>query len=242
MSKDKADISAYGVPYEDLTASDIDDEDGDMVLEQHVTVNNTAALTRITEEFKWSDIPLFEYITVTSSEPTKIVDVFDDLSREKAFHDQALDAARFVKQQAAEQDAPFLPPADKTFEMARSISTLSKKPHKQAQKSAKNQRAEKEAAETERLMDKATLLRRKRKEGDVDSFLQQAEYDSEVDLSEEEYPTLTKRRRGFQKTVNQKLNRNADEKKGKKLASQFIGKGRKPKSSRLGKSRRKTHK
>lgn len=45
MSDDKTDISQYGVPYEDLNASDIDDEDGDMVLEQHVTVNNTVSLT-----------------------------------------------------------------------------------------------------------------------------------------------------------------------------------------------------
>ena len=70
-----------------------------------------AAICRIRDDLKIEDVEPFECLSVTTSEPVKVRDVFDDLTREQAFYDQALEAARAVKKQAEEKNAAFLPPS-----------------------------------------------------------------------------------------------------------------------------------
>ncbi|OBZ86945.1 putative rRNA-processing protein ebp2 [Choanephora cucurbitarum] len=97
------------VRLEDLDEEDIDDEFGDMVIEQRLLVNNTDALERITEDLKL-DLPWIEALTVTSKEPLQVADVFDDLAREEAFYQQALEAARIGRQLTEEAGAAFFKP------------------------------------------------------------------------------------------------------------------------------------
>ncbi|KAI9323522.1 hypothetical protein BX666DRAFT_1873538 [Dichotomocladium elegans] len=103
------DTGEWGISLEDLGESDIDDEDGDMVLEQHLTVYNKAALERLLDDFKLTDLEPLDVISVTTDKPVEIKDVYDDLSREEAFFNQALAAARHVRQQTEELGLPFLP-------------------------------------------------------------------------------------------------------------------------------------
>lgn len=64
-------------------------------------------------------------LSVTSQEPVHVTDVFDDLSREQAFYEQALSAARFVQQRARQQenDEPFLP-TEKDMEDAETLKVI----------------------------------------------------------------------------------------------------------------------
>ncbi|KAI8968663.1 eukaryotic rRNA processing [Pilobolus umbonatus] len=79
---------------EDIDGSDIDDEYGDMIVQQKLLINNTQALERITEDFKLTED---EEPIYTSSQPLKISDVFDDIEREEAFYNQALEAVVQLK-------------------------------------------------------------------------------------------------------------------------------------------------
>lgn len=138
------------VSLEDLDASDIDDEDGDLILEQKVTVNNEveyrsnpfqyhsrqlytncllvfqAALKRITEEFKLKDLPWIETMAVTSTEPIELEDVHDDLKRELAFYQQALEAANIGREKVKAAGIPFTRPDDYFAEMVKSDEHMEK--------------------------------------------------------------------------------------------------------------------
>ncbi|CEP17197.1 hypothetical protein [Parasitella parasitica] len=98
------------VRLEDLDEDDIDDEYGDMVIEQRILVNNEDALERITEDIKLKDMPWIETLTVTSKQPVQVADVYDDLLREEAFYKQALEAALAGKKLAEEAGAAFFRP------------------------------------------------------------------------------------------------------------------------------------
>ncbi|CAO3703544.1 unnamed protein product [Rhizopus stolonifer] len=60
------------VRLEDLDPEDIDDEFGDMIIEQRLQVNNTDALERITDDIKLNNLPWIETLTVTSSQPLNV--------------------------------------------------------------------------------------------------------------------------------------------------------------------------
>jgi rRNA-processing protein EBP2 len=55
-------------------------------------------------------MPWSETLAVTSNEPLKVADVFDDLLREEAFYNQALEAAKIGRELAKEEGIPFLRP------------------------------------------------------------------------------------------------------------------------------------
>jgi rRNA-processing protein EBP2 len=55
-------------------------------------------------------MPWSETLAVTSNEPLKVADVFDDLLREEAFYNQALEAAKMGRELAKEEGIPFLRP------------------------------------------------------------------------------------------------------------------------------------
>ncbi|KAG2176537.1 hypothetical protein INT44_007200 [Umbelopsis vinacea] len=114
------------VSLEDLDASDIDDEDGDLILEQKVTINNEAALKRITEEFRLKDLPWIETMAVTSTEPIELEDVHDDLKRELAFYQQALEAAKIGREKVKATGLPFTRPDDYFAEMVKSDEHMEK--------------------------------------------------------------------------------------------------------------------
>ncbi|KAI9008811.1 eukaryotic rRNA processing protein EBP2-domain-containing protein [Phycomyces nitens] len=100
-----------GISLEDLNESDIDDDDGDILIEQHITVNNEAALKRIVENVREKDLPFSETLVVTSEEPLDLYDVHDDLARENAFYNQALAAVKVGMKEYEKAGLTFLCPA-----------------------------------------------------------------------------------------------------------------------------------
>ncbi|CAM0141132.1 rRNA-processing protein EBP2 [Umbelopsis sp. WA50703] len=124
--EEESEIIQDPISLEELDASDIDDEDGDLILEQKVTINNEAALKRITEEFKLKDLPWIEIMSVTSSEPIELDDVHDDLKRELAFYQQALEAAKIGREKVKTAGVPFSRPDDFFAEMVKSDEHMEK--------------------------------------------------------------------------------------------------------------------
>ncbi|KAI9485531.1 MAG: eukaryotic rRNA processing [Benjaminiella poitrasii] len=101
---EEEDIEPQWVRLEDLDEDDIDDEFGDMVIEQKILVNNEDALERITEDVQLKDLAWSEMLSVTSKEPLQVVDVFDDLLREQAFEKQALESVYLARELAAKEE------------------------------------------------------------------------------------------------------------------------------------------
>ncbi|ORX55599.1 hypothetical protein DM01DRAFT_1334992 [Hesseltinella vesiculosa] len=100
------------VPLEDLNESDLDNDDGDMIIEQRLLVNNKVALQRLTKQMQWTDIPAYETLCYTASTPVSVADVYDDLSREAAFEQQALECVVLARDQCRQHNRPFTPPED----------------------------------------------------------------------------------------------------------------------------------
>lgn len=67
-------------------------------------------MERITDDIKLKDMPFIETMVVTSKEPIKVDDVFDDLKREEAFYQQALEAAYIGREKVLEAGAAFFRP------------------------------------------------------------------------------------------------------------------------------------
>lgn len=119
-------------------------------------------MTRLLDNLKIDDdLEPLDRVAVTTAEPVHVKDVFDDLSREEAFYNQALDAARHVLQQTKELDVPFLPPIDNNEPKVRD--RQAKQPGKAA-RPGKKAAAEKEATATEELIDKVKLAKRSKHE------------------------------------------------------------------------------
>lgn len=119
-------------------------------------------MTRLLDDLKIDDdLEPLDRVAVTTAEPVHVKDVFDDLSREEAFYNQALDAARHVLQQTKELDVPFLPPIDNNEPKVRD--RQAKQPGKAA-RPGKKAAAEKEATATEELIDKVKLAKRSKHE------------------------------------------------------------------------------
>ncbi|KAI8645234.1 eukaryotic rRNA processing [Parasitella parasitica] len=106
----KEDAEPVWIRLEDLDEDDIDDEYGDMVIEQRILVNNEDALERITDDIRLKNMPWIETLTVTSEEPVQVADVYDDLLREEAFYKQALNAALVGRKLAEEAGVAFFRP------------------------------------------------------------------------------------------------------------------------------------
>ncbi|KAI8987353.1 eukaryotic rRNA processing [Mycotypha africana] len=111
-NQDTIEPAVEWVRYEDVDPEDIDDEYGDMVIEQKLLVNNEDALVRIKDDLKMRDLEWIDMLTVTSAEPIKVADAFDDLSREDAFYKQALEAAYVGRSLALQAETSFLKPDD----------------------------------------------------------------------------------------------------------------------------------
>jgi rRNA-processing protein EBP2 len=111
---------------EDIPLSDIEslneEETGDVIPHQRLTVNNTSALLQALKSITLptSKLPFSEHQIVNSSVPNGIADVNDDLSRELAFYKQSLNAAKVARTLLKKEGVPFTRPADYFAEMVKS--------------------------------------------------------------------------------------------------------------------------
>lgn len=81
------------------------------------------------------DVALFDLPVVTTKEPVHVSDVFDDLKREEAFFQQALETVKYAVEKAKMENITMLPPSDEEGEMLRvwilmEISVYRRKAHR----------------------------------------------------------------------------------------------------------------
>jgi len=129
-SKDAADAEEQGDDEgdeeEDIPLSDIasvaSDEKGDIVPHQRLTINNHTALLAAHKRIALplSKLAFSVHQSVTSSEPTTIPDINDDLNRELAFYKQSLTAVLEARSQLKKEGIPFSRPTDYFAEMVKS--------------------------------------------------------------------------------------------------------------------------
>nr|POE73253.1 rrna-processing protein ebp2 [Quercus suber] len=127
---------------EDIPLSDIEslasDEKGDVIPHQRLTINNTAALQRSLKSFALSSsLPFSAVQAVTSVEPITVENIEDDLKRETAFYQQALDAVREARNKLQKEGVPFSRPADYFAEMVKSEEQMGKVRQKMVDEAAR---------------------------------------------------------------------------------------------------------
>ncbi|KAG1053750.1 hypothetical protein G6F43_004191 [Rhizopus delemar] len=151
-------------------------------------INDEAAMIRITEEFKLKNLPWIETMTITSSKPVVVEDATDDMARELAFYEQALEAAKMGRELVKKAGVEFSRPDDYFAEMVKSDEHMAKIRQKlldqeasiKASEDAKRQRQlkkfgkkvqvekqlerQKQKSET---LEKIKLLKKKRKNEDL---------------------------------------------------------------------------
>jgi hypothetical protein len=109
---------------EDLSA----DEKEDMIPHQRLTINNTVALTAALKRISLplSTLAFSEHQSITSSTPTTIPDVSDDLNRELAFYAQSLAAVQEARALLKAEGVPFTRPTDYFAEMVKADEHMEK--------------------------------------------------------------------------------------------------------------------
>ncbi|KAI9768233.1 MAG: rRNA-processing protein and EBNA1-binding protein ebp2 [Geoglossum simile] len=111
---------------EDIPLSDIeslnDEERGDIVPHQRVTINNPSALLQALKSIALptSKLLFSEHQIVFSPGLSDIPDVNDDLNRELAFYKQSLDAVKIARNSLKKEGVPFTRPTDYFAEMVKS--------------------------------------------------------------------------------------------------------------------------
>ncbi|KAI4284858.1 MAG: hypothetical protein L6R38_001123 [Xanthoria sp. 2 TBL-2021] len=116
-----------GIPLSDI--EDLSEEEkGDIIPHQRLTINNTTALTKAYNSIALpiAKLPFSEHQTIISEEPIAIADVNDDLNRELAFHKQCLIAAKEGRYQLKKEGIAFSRPADYFAEMVKSDEHMGK--------------------------------------------------------------------------------------------------------------------
>jgi rRNA-processing protein EBP2 len=83
-------------------------------------------MIRITETFKLKDLPWIETMTITSTEPVVVEDPKDDMVRELAFYQQALEAAKLGRELVKKAGVDFSRPEDYFAEMLKSDEHMAK--------------------------------------------------------------------------------------------------------------------
>ncbi|KAL8842150.1 MAG: hypothetical protein Q9176_002843 [Flavoplaca citrina] len=117
---------------EEIPLSDIEDlseeEKGDIIPHQRLTINNTTALTKAYNSIALpiATLPFSEHQTIISEEPISIPDVDDDLNRELAFHKQCLVAAKEGRYHLKKEGIAFSRPVDYFAEMVKSDEHMGK--------------------------------------------------------------------------------------------------------------------
>ncbi|KAJ6261961.1 hypothetical protein Dda_2760 [Drechslerella dactyloides] len=182
---------------EDIPLSEISeddhDPDADIIPRQKLTINNHPALLAARAAIALPitpSTPFSTHHTLTSASATSstIADVHDDVARELAFYTQALDAARRGRDLLLAEGAPFTRPTDYFAEMVKSEEHMGRvkdklkeeAARKQASTDAKRQRELKKFGkavqvarlqerhkEKREMLDKISLLKRKRAGADL---------------------------------------------------------------------------
>ncbi|KAF9178183.1 rRNA-processing protein and EBNA1-binding protein ebp2 [Haplosporangium sp. Z 767] len=141
---------------EDLEGSDAEmlsaDEDGpiDILTKQRVTINNEPALKRLREQIALpTDIPWSETQSITSSKAVDVADPDDDLNREVAFYNQALEAAVLGRDRIKKEGGVFERPGDYFAEMIKSDDHMAKIRQRLLDENASIQASERAKAQRE---------------------------------------------------------------------------------------------
>ncbi|KAG0367923.1 eukaryotic rRNA processing [Gamsiella multidivaricata] len=141
---------------EDLEGSDTEmlsgDEDGpmDILTEQRVTVNNEPALKRLREQIALpTNIPWSETQSITSTQSINVSDPDDDLNREVAFYNQALEAAVLGRERIRKEGGVFERPGDYFAEMIKSDEHMAKIRQRLLDENASIQASERAKAQRE---------------------------------------------------------------------------------------------
>ncbi|KAK4517415.1 uncharacterized protein ATC70_000750 [Mucor velutinosus] len=167
------------------------DEDDEAVEQEprpiRAKINDEAAMIRITEAFKLKNLPWIETMAITSSKPVVVEDVQNDMQRELAFYQQALEAAKLGRELVKKAGAEFSRPEDYFAEMLKSDEHMAKirqklldesaslkasedaKRQRQLKKFGKKVQVEKQLERQKQkseMLDKIKLLKRKRKDGE----------------------------------------------------------------------------
>ncbi|KAF9364913.1 rRNA-processing protein and EBNA1-binding protein ebp2 [Mortierella sp. NVP85] len=144
------------VTLEDLEGSDTEmisgDEDGpvDILTEQRVTINNEPALKRLREHIALpTNIPWSETQSVVSTKPISLTDPDDDLNRELAFYNQALEAAVLGRERIKKEGGVFERPGDYFAEMVKSDEHMAKIRQRLLDENASIQASERAKAQRE---------------------------------------------------------------------------------------------
>ncbi|EKG15600.1 Eukaryotic rRNA processing [Macrophomina phaseolina MS6] len=181
---------------EDIPLSDLDsvasDEKGDIIPHQRLTINNTSALLAALHRIEWKTkkLPFSDHQAVTSDAAVEIADTNDDLNRELAFYQQALEGAKHARAALKKEGVPFSRPTDYFAEMVKSDEHMGKVKQKlideaagkKAAAEARRQRdlkkfgkavqvaKEQEKAKAKKdTMEKINLLKRKRQGADLEN-------------------------------------------------------------------------
>jgi rRNA-processing protein EBP2 len=119
---------------EEITPEQNEEDDDEEVLEMMAFMNvmkekkgekrefidNHEALIRLEKEMNLDHLPWVELQTVTSSKPIQLKDVNDDLNRELAFYQQALEATEIGLEKLRKEGVPTTRPNDYFAEMVKS--------------------------------------------------------------------------------------------------------------------------
>ena len=145
-----SDSDDSGIPLSDIEDLS-EDERGDLVPHQRLTINNTAALLKSHKSIALplSNLPFSAHQSLSSSTQISIPDVNDDLNRELAFYKQCLDAAIEARSLIKKEGVPFSRPTDYFAEMVKSDEHMGKIKAKMTEEAA----SKKAAAEARKQRD-----------------------------------------------------------------------------------------
>ncbi|CAO3634373.1 unnamed protein product [Mucor fragilis] len=226
------------VEEEEAISGDEDEESAEQQARPiRAKINDEAAMIRITEAFKLKNLPWIETMTITSSEPVVVEDVQNDMQRELAFYQQALEAAKLGRELVKKAGADFSRPEDYFAEMLKSDEHMAKirqklldesaslkasedaKRQRQLKKFGKKVQVEKQLERQKQkseMLDKIKLLKRKRKDGedltlndDFDIALEKADTNKRAKTDKKSAPVKS------QKRVNKDLKYGSGGKKGR---------------------------
>lgn len=147
--EDEEDESEDDSEEDDVALSDVElDEDADVVPHQKTTVNNKKALEQAYDSISLGvdKLPFYEHMTITSTEPLVLKDIYDDIERELAFYKQGLATANDARKKLKKEKIPFSRPVDYFAEMVKSDEHM----EKLKQKMIEEKTAEKASQEAKR--------------------------------------------------------------------------------------------
>ncbi|KAG2223867.1 hypothetical protein INT45_012740 [Circinella minor] len=242
------DEAPEAVPLEQQSASDVEDDANEISDNEEEEqqkekkelvprVNEEEAMIRITNEFKLKKLPWIETLTVTSSKPIDIPDIKDDMTRELAFYEQALEAVKIGREKVLEAGLPFSRPDDYFAEMIKSEEHMAKVRQKLLDESAQLKASE--DAKRQRLLKKygkkvqveKQLERQKQKTDTLEKIklLKRKRKDAGTDLTTNDDFDIA-----LEGDAEKKGNSNKKQKTGKGKGEKIISKKREAKNAKYG--------